>query len=212
MNLGSLPQFEQTMLQRSNIARDLPRMTVREALAHDWLGDGDLLLLRRRSLVSRMGRGLHSHAMLVGVWDQEPMALEVREWYGGRAVTLESQVARFPGRIELYGANPANRWPEFDRLEAVRYFRGRYCGCRYGWWHIAQVSLLHLVGVRLIAPPDTDDQDSNGHAPFCSEAVAAATRLGGGVDPVPTAADRMTEPADLARSPFYRARCALVPA
>jgi hypothetical protein len=30
-----------------------------------------------------------------------------------------------------------------------------------------------------------------------------ADRLGGGVDPVPHLADRLTEPADLARSPFY---------
>ena len=33
----------------------------------------------------------------------------------------------------------------------------------------------------------------------------------GGVDPVPHLADRLTEPADLARSPFYKYRCTLLP-
>jgi hypothetical protein len=36
-----------------------------------------------------------------------------------------------------------------------------------------------------------------------------ADRIGGGVDPVPHLADRLTEPADLARSPFFRYRFTL---
>jgi len=36
-------------------------------------------------------------------------------------------------------------------------------------------------------------------------------RIGGGVDPVKHLADRLTEPADLARSPFYKYRFTLVP-
>jgi hypothetical protein len=38
-----------------------------------------------------------------------------------------------------------------------------------------------------------------------------ADRLGGGVDPVENLPDRLTEPADLARSPFYRYRFTLLP-
>jgi hypothetical protein len=38
-----------------------------------------------------------------------------------------------------------------------------------------------------------------------------ADRVGGGVDPVPDLANRETEPADLARSPFYRYRFTLAP-
>ena len=38
-----------------------------------------------------------------------------------------------------------------------------------------------------------------------------ADRIGGGVDPVPHLTDRLTEPADLARSPFYQFLLTLVP-
>jgi hypothetical protein len=40
--------------------------------------------------------------------------------------------------------------------------------------------------------------------------VAAADREGG-ADPVPNLADRLTEPADLARSTFYRYHSTLIP-
>ncbi len=60
--------------------------------------DGDLLLFRRRGLISIAGRGVHSHAAKVAWWGDELICLEVREWIGGRAVTLESQVRRNPGR------------------------------------------------------------------------------------------------------------------
>jgi hypothetical protein len=36
-------------------------------------------------------------------------------------------------------------------------------------------------------------------------------RIGGGVDPVPHLSDRLTEPADLARSPFYEYAFTLIP-
>ncbi len=68
--------------------------------------DSDLLLFRRRGLISIAGRGDHSHAAKAAWWDEELFCLEVREWHGGRAVTLESQVRRFPARIDVYQANP----------------------------------------------------------------------------------------------------------
>ena len=48
-----------------------------------------------------------------------------------------------------------------------------------------------------------DDAVSSRCPPFCSQACAMADRIAGGVDPAPYLADRLTEPADLARSPFY---------
>src|ERR1043165_2196205 len=91
--------------------------------------DGDLLLVRRRGLISIAGRGAHSHAAKAAWWrssapavgrSRQPDALEfamaagnrdilfcleVRELHGGRAVTLSSQVKRFPGRIDVFQAN-----------------------------------------------------------------------------------------------------------
>jgi hypothetical protein len=87
--------------------------------ARDQVCDGDLLLFRRRGLIATAGRGTHSHAAKVAWWGEDLFCLEVREWYGGRAVTLESQVRKFPGPIDLYHTNPDQRWPEYDRARAV---------------------------------------------------------------------------------------------
>lgn len=177
------------------------------AEAHPRLFDGDLLLFRRRrfslgSLIAIAGRGVHSHAAKLSWWGDEPFCCEVREWYGGRAVTLASQVRRYAGRIDVFRTNPKLRWPEYDRIAAVRYMR-RLAGCDYGYAGVAAASLLHLPGVRLFAKPCVDDAHLAARPPFCSQAVVMAERLAGGVDPVPHLADRLTEPSDLAQSPFY---------
>ncbi|MGD9723280.1 MAG: hypothetical protein AB7O59_18395 [Pirellulales bacterium] len=172
--------------------------------------DADLLLFRRRGLISIAGRGDHSHAAKAAWWDDEIFCLEVREWHGGRAVTLASQVARFPARVDVYQANPQNRWPEFDRLGATRYMR-RLAGCAYGYWGVVAASLLHLPVVRRVARADVRDAELSGRPPFCSQACATSDRIGGGVDPVSHLADRMTLPADLARSPFYEYQFTLTP-
>jgi hypothetical protein len=172
--------------------------------------DSDLLLFRRRGLISIAGRGDHSHAAKAAWWGDDLFCLEVREWHGGRAVTLSSQVRDYPGRIDVYETNPEDRWPEYDRAGATRAMR-RLAGCRYGYWGVARAALLHLPVVRLLAHAEVRDGDHSGRPPFCSQACAMSDRLGGGVDPVSHLADRMTLPADLARSPFYRYRFTLTP-
>ena len=47
------------------------------------IGDGDLLLFRRRGLISIAGRGDHSHAAKAAWWEEDLFCLEVREWRGG---------------------------------------------------------------------------------------------------------------------------------
>jgi hypothetical protein len=136
--------------------------------------------------------------------------LEVRQWYGGRAVTLSSQVRRYPGWIDVFEVNPEKRWPQYDRRGAVRFMR-RLAGCDYGYRGVAIAALLHLPVVRMLVHPNVDDRARDRRPPFCSHACAMADRQGGGVDPVPHLADALTEPSDLARSPFYRYRFTLVP-
>ncbi len=63
--------------------------------------------------------------------------------------------------------------------------------------------------VRFLVTPDEDDAENARTPPFCSQAVSMACRLGG-VDPVPHLADRLTEPADLSRSTFFRYQFTLV--
>lgn len=188
----------------------LPPLLVRFEDAREWIEDADLLLFRNRNLISVGGRGEHSHAAKAAWWDDELFCMEMRLTTGGRAVTLASQVKRYPGRIDVFEANPDDRWPEFDRQGAVRFMR-RYCGREYGYLGLVRVAMLHLPIVRLFVRPDVNDWMEDREPPFCSQACVTADRLGGGVDPVKHLADRLTEPADLARSPFYRYRFTLVP-
>ncbi|NMC21667.1 MAG: trypsin-like peptidase domain-containing protein, partial [Thermogutta sp.] len=153
---------------------------------------------------------IHNHAALAAWWDGDLFCLEVQGGYGGRAVTLESRVDRHPGRIDVYAADPDGLRPDFDRRGAVRYMR-RWMGRPYGYRALFALALRRLPLLRLILPPATSDAEGEASAPFCSQACAEALRAGGGVDPVPNLADRMTEPADLARSAFLRYRCTLLP-
>jgi hypothetical protein len=178
--------------------------------ARSRLRDGDLLLFRRRGLISIAGRGDHSHAAKAAWWGDDLFCLEVREWHGGRAVTLSSQVKKFPARIDVYQTNPDERWAEYDRRGATAVMR-RLAGCGYGYWGAAAAALLHLPLVRLFTEADMYDGEPPDRPPFCSQACAMSDRIGGGVDPVAHLADRMTLPADLARSPFYRYLFTLAP-
>lgn len=173
------------------------------------LRDGDLLLFRRRGLISIAGRGVHSHAAKLAWWGGTPFCLEVREWYGGRAVTLASQVERCPGRIDLFRANPEGRWEGYDAAASTAYMRN-LAGCDYGYGSVVRAALLHLPVVRTFVTADVEDEAVSRCPPFCSQACAMADRLAGGVDPAPYLADRITEPADLARSPFYQYRFTFV--
>lgn len=171
--------------------------------------DGDLLLFRGRGLIAIAGRGAHSHAAKAAWWGGELFCLEVREWHGGRAVTLASQVRKRPGQIDVYHANPADRWPEYDPAQATMFMR-KLAGCDYGYMAVLAAAMLHLPLVRMAVRAELEDAGVDRRPPFCSQACAMADRLGGGVDPVPHLADRLTEPADLARSPFYKYACTLV--
>jgi len=174
--------------------------------------DGDLLLFRGRGVVARLigvaGRSVYTHAGRAVWWGNDLFCCEVRELKGGRAVTLESQVRRFGGLIDVFEVNPSARWREFNRRGAVRYIR-RLAGCDYGYRGVLLAALRHLPLWRFLVRPDSNDQRVAEQPPFCSQACAMADRVGGGVDPVPHLADRLTEPADLARSPFYRYRFTL---
>lgn len=185
-------------------------ITLAEAI--DDIRDGDLLLFRGRGLVARLigvaGRSEYTHAARAVWWGSDLFCCEVRELKGGRAVTLASQVRRFPGAIDVFEANPGGRWREYDRHGAVRYMR-RLAGCDYGYRGVLTAALRHMPLWRFLVAADGDDRRVAIEPPFCSQASTMADRLGGGVDPVPHLADRLTEPADLARSPFFRYRFTL---
>jgi hypothetical protein len=174
--------------------------------------NGDLLLFRGRGLISRLigtaGRSEYTHAARAIWWNDVLFCCEVRELRGGRAVTLASQVRKFPRLVDVFATNPDNRWPEYNWQGANRFMQ-RLAGCDYGYAGLLKAAVLHVPFWRLLVRPELDDAALTDHPPFCSHACAMADRLGGGVDPVPHLADRITEPGDLARSPFYRYRFTL---
>ncbi len=169
------------------------------------IATGDVLLFRAgHSIVSRVicsaGRGRWCHAALAAWWGGDLLALEVREWYGGRAVLLEREVARRPGLVDVYRLADKLRDPDQIDMAGVVAKMRRLAGANYGWWSVLRTALYHLPIVRMFLAPLTDDEMENGRPPYCSQAVSYAYRVGGGLDLIPNAADCMSEPADLARS------------
>lgn len=188
-------------------------VSIKDKLALSQLKDCDQLQFRGQAITSRLikmaGRGVHSHSAKL-IWVKGiPFVVEVREWVGGRAVTLESQVKKYPGQIDVFRTNPDNSFL-YSREKAAKYML-HLCGSPYGWGHIKVASFAHLFGVRLITEVNLNDDDLPKGPPFCSEACAIADRLGGGYDPVPYLSDDMTYPADLTRSTFYKYLFTLVP-
>lgn len=185
------------------------RMLVAYGDVRHEIDDADLLLFRPRGWLSRLisvaGRSPYSHAAMAGWWKDRLMCVEMTRG-GGRAQLLSNLVSRWPGVIDVYRANAGHR--RFSRRRALAAMIG-ITGRRYGWLNLSRAALLHLPALRFLASPSVDDGEASVWPPFCSEAVAAADRTGG-VDPVPNLADRLTEPADLSRSPFYSYRFTLV--
>lgn len=187
---------------------------------------GDLLLFRPRGILTRAiavaGRSEYTHAAMAGWWNGRLMCIEMCS-RGGRAQLLSNIISRSPGTIDVYQAGAAScacatssalgatgsasAAQQFSRRAAVRAMID-LTGRRYGWFNLFRAALLHLPVVRFFVMLDADDKADAAWPPFCSQAVAPATRAGG-VDPVPNLADRLTEPADLARSNFYAYRFTL---
>jgi hypothetical protein len=178
------------------------RTLVNYADVRDTILDADLLLFRRRQwymrLIAVAGRSEYVHAGMAGWWNGRLMNVEMTS-AGGRAQLLSNLVERWPGAIDVYRANPARG--RFSRRAALAAMIG-ITGKRYGWLNLLRASLFHLPLVRLCVAADTDDAEDSAWPPFCSQAVSMACRRGG-ADPVLNLPDRLTEPADLARSPFF---------
>lgn len=189
--------------------------TIQLGQAYEQIRSADLLLFRpcwwalHSKLICVAGRTNYCHAGMVARSDNGVLSCLEMVASGGRENFLFQQVVWYPGLVDVYEANPEDRWPEFDRARAVSAMQGFVSRC-YGWWNMIRVSLVHLPLIRFLVRPETDDEIRGGYLPFCSQAVAAACRSGG-VDPVPHLADRFTEPADLARSPFFKYRFTLIP-
>ena len=186
---------------------DDPRQNRSYADVRGEIRDADLLLFRRRNWYTRLiavaGRSQYVHAAMAGWWKDRLMCVEMTSG-GGRAQLLSNIVERWPGAFDVYRANAARR--RFSRqraLAAMIAITGKPTAAESLPGRLAAPAVF-----RFLVPPDTDDAETTVWPPFCSQAVSMACRAGG-VDPVPNLADRLTEPADLSRSPFFEYRFTL---
>ena len=179
-----------------------------DAAAH--IRDGDLLQFRPRKwrlgeqLTAIAGRGEYCHSALAAWWGDTLMLIEAR-LHGIRAVTLRSQVRRFPELIDVYETNRGEVFPNFTRAAMLAAMREK-TGREYGLRLLLRTTLTHTLLARLIVRACVAD---NGHdmdhrgPEFCSQAIASAARIAGGEDPVSALSDRSTEPSDLTRSALF---------
>ncbi len=178
------------------------------AHARHLIHTADLLLFRASHHLSSQsiaiaGRSIYCHAAMAGWWEQRLMALETREWYGGRAIALSNYVAKLPGVIDVFRAD-LTTGERRAALDAMKDVTGKAYGWGTIWWH----SIRMLPVARWFFTPPTDDV-ANGNLPVCSSAVANAYREGADADPVPELSDRATMPGDLARSLMFDYRFTL---
>jgi hypothetical protein len=179
----------------------------------DAIEDGWIAQYRGRRIVSRMIQyatgGCHSHSAMLRRNGNGADVLDVREWVGGAARPLRSEVARYPGQIDVFAVDQ-RRWPEYCGRGAVRYMR-ELTGRDYGYAGIARLALQRIPGLRRLWAFDHDDCRESNAAPFCSHAVCAAERIGGGVDPVPRKPDDRVSPNDLTWSLLHIYQFTLIP-
>lgn len=179
-------------------------MTIKKyKIARKNIGDMDLLLFQGKGIVSHLiktaGRSKYSHVGSAAWWGATLFCLEIREFKGGRAVTLSSQVEKC--NIDVFKIKQ-QFVKDYDREAALECMK-RLCGIPYGWYNIWRTSLLHLPVIRFFTRPNFDDDYIDKHYPNCSNARSFSDKVGGGIDPVEDLANNRTEPGDLARSNLY---------
>ena len=145
-------------------------------------------------LISRIGGSDYVHAGMA-VWQGEELRLvHTRQWRGFRDESLADAVRGWPSQWDVFRPHP----PYNGGQAAHEMMKG--IGRHYGWGSVFRCALSHTRFISKWLPPLTDD-NLNGSAPFCSQAVSKACRAGGR-DPRPNQADCVTEPGHLADPAF----------
>ena len=175
-----------------------------QTIARARILEGDLLLFRKKGLLAwitaRGGRSIYSHVGMAGKMGGRVMCLQTIHRRGAEAVLLKNLVKK--RQIDLFRV-----MDDFNRRRAVREMI-ELTGKPYGVRAVLRVALRKFPFIRWFVRPDMNDE-SNGDLPFCSHAVARAY-CRAGLDPVPQLANRLTEPADLARSACFKYQSTLV--
>lgn len=157
--------------------------------------DGDLLAFRNGGLLGLVGRWTH---IAMALWVKQTLCLaECREWYGGRMVTLSSQVTRYPGRIDVFRPQCSHRLASYA-AEVM----ARQAGHDYGWANIKWAALRHIFS----HPVSRDTTPSKWQEPkICSQAACWSYRHASKLrqelfDPCEGVNDKCVEPTPLVES------------
>lgn len=148
--------------------------------------------------------GPYSHAVMFCRVNGHVDALELRELIGGRRQSLAFHLEHWRGAIDVFAPDLA-RWPTYKPKTAVTVMRD-LISRPYSYSGILGIALRKIPLVRRLWPLEIPDHDliRNEDSLFCSHGVCAASRVGGGVDPVPHKPDCLVTPNDLACSLFYK--------
>jgi hypothetical protein len=181
--------------------------------AQKQIKEADVLLFRGEGLMSwlikRYGGGAHSHAAMAHWDDDDLQCVEFREFKGGRAVSMKSQVETHPDNIDVFRAADLIRigdskynldYGKDSVSERIGDTMKEITGLDYGWknfWKLAK----HYAPFCRLAEQNMKDEEPN-EVFVCSTAVTYAYRKNY-LDPTPYLADSATTPADLARSALF---------
>ena len=166
-----------------------------------WIGQ-----YRGRSYLSKLIQlstgSVHSHSAMFRRNSNGGIdVLELREFKGGRIRTIEHHVEESNGLIDVFSCNAGIRWPNFRpdiAVETMRFLADR----SYGYWGVAKLGLRKVPGLWRLFEVSNSDIETGKTQPFCSHAVAWATRCGG-VDPLPNLPSYLVTPGMLTTSLFY---------
>ena len=167
--------------------------------------------LPHQRITNAEGRGAGHHVEMVLVRGSGIPALQCMGFtmWGPRYHSLRQVVLRALGKIDLYEPMADVAWAHegnWDGYGAQQEMERLIAESRgYGWWHLLRLALRRMPMVRLLLRHAYGDKcHKRLRTYFCSHAVSQACRVGGGFDPVPQLSDWETQPADLARSLFFR--------
>ena len=148
--------------------------------------------------------GVHSHSAMLRREGSLVDLLEFREGVGGRSIPFLGECAKESGAFDVFSID-LEHFPHFDGEGAALCMR-ELTSRDYGYRGVARVLLSKVPFVRRRYELDMSDDGmlASGEAPFCSHGVCAATRIGGGIDPVPRKPDSRVSPNDLTWSLLYK--------
>lgn len=157
--------------------------------------DGDVLMYRGKSLVSRLirfsTRSKYSHAGLAVWWNKRLMVMEA-VGKGVIVTPLSANVAHYEGSVEWFTST--QEIPEVDRVKLVQ-FAQQELGKEYDTWKLVLFGLFILLGKNV----ETRDKLMREKKLFCSYYVAQAYNAIGR-DLKQNVSDRFMTPDDVASS------------